>query len=458
MKKPVLGMLFVLVTLLFGGCSSAASFPADSSFTEDALQKETGFDDDLENAVNGILQNADADFIGHNPVTENFFYWIAAHYGKDVLKEIAEEGDYSDPQIWYAKTRHSIHVLWDDYCSDYGLNAYEASHEREMQTAEDDILSIDFCGDVNLADGMATTNYRDAQPNGILDCFSEDLLDEMQSCDLFVVNNEFAYTQRGEALPNKAYTFRAHPNRVKDILAIGTDLVTVANNHVWDYGEIGMLDTIDTLEEAELPYIGAGRNLTEAKRARYYTFSGRKIAIVNATQIERSYTYTKEATEDMAGVLKTLNSDKFCEVIRDADKHADLVLVCVHWGTEGNPYYGADQVNLANTFIDAGADAIIGGHTHCLQGIEYENGVPVYYSLGNYWFSSTPNMPGAYDTGLARLEIHSDLSITAKFIPCRFSNGVTSKLVDEQKQDVYSLLEEYSNTTSIDENGVIKQR
>ncbi|MCR4798785.1 MAG: CapA family protein [Lachnospiraceae bacterium] len=458
MKKKILIVCILTSVLLMNACSNPIESTSIEEKAAELLPQYVPDHSGLYAAVEEILEHTGADFIGHYPVTEDFFYWVAKHYGRKCLMDIAKGGDYSDPNLWFLKTGDSIHVLWVKYCKSTGLDAYDYSHIHEIRTKESDQISIDFSGDVNLAENMATTIYMDSRPNGITDCFSEDLLQEMTSCDLFVVNNEFGYTERGEALSGKPYTFRASPKRVSDMEAIGTDLVTLANNHVWDFGEIGMLDTLDTLEKANMPYVGAGRDLKEAMRPQYYIFGGRKIAIVNATQIERSLDYTKEATATMAGVLKTLHSDKFCNVIRNAKKHSDLVIVCVHWGTEGNNYYGADQVKLAEDFVNAGADAIIGGHTHCLQGIEYIGDVPVYYSLGNYWFASTTNMPASYDTGLARLEIDNDLTITARFIPARFSEGVTSKLVDEQNQSVYSLLETYAKSTTIDKNGVIHKR
>jgi len=91
---------------------------------------------------------------------------------------------------------------------------------------------------------------------------------------------------------------------------------------VYDYGEEALIDTLETLEGSGVPYVGAGRNLEEAKKIVYFIANGRKIAITAASQIERSSNYTKEATEDSAGVLKTLNPDKYVEVIP---------IVCREW-------------------------------------------------------------------------------------------------------------------------------
>lgn len=442
----------VLLSLLVLACSKASPQQTSGSGT---IPKEERNMDDLSDAVDAILNEATADFIGNYSVTEGFFYWIAGEYSEDVILEIVKTGDVSDPEIWFEKTGSSIHVLWQDYCESTGLDAYDYSHIHKVETADDTVVSLDFSGDVNLCEDAATTIHMDAAENGILDCFSEDLISEMQGADIFVVNNEFAYTTRGEPLEGKAFTFRANPERVNELFKIGCDLVTLANNHVWDYGIEGITDTLDTLNSVNMPYVGAGYNLADASRAQYYIANGRKIAIVDATQIERSYTYTKQATVDTPGVLKTLNSELYCKVIEDAKKHSDVVIACVHWGTEGNTSYGADQIKLANEFVAAGADVIVGGHTHCLQGIEYIEDVPVYYSLGNYWFATSANMPADYNTGLARIEITNDLEIVCKFIPCRFSGGVTSLLGQSDAEEIYDELNELSNSVTISDLGIV---
>ena len=109
-------------------------------------------------------------------------------------------------------------------------------------------------------------------------------------------------------------------------------------------------------------------------------------------------------------MLKTLKPDKFTEVIREAKDNSDIVFVYPHWGTEGNHSYGADQKELAEAFVSAGADVIFGGHTHCLQGIAYIEDVPVLYSLGNFWFNNK-----TLDTGVAQVRIQKDGSIRLRF-------------------------------------------
>ncbi|MBP3261284.1 MAG: CapA family protein [Pseudobutyrivibrio sp.] len=415
---------------------------------------------DLTDAWDTILNNSTNAFIGGHPIDETFLGMVTADYGNDVIEEIASYANFETPEIWYQLTGKSIHVLWYEYCEMTGMQQYSYDKTYVLDKQTDGDIVIDFTGDVSFADGIATTDFMDHQMNGIYDCFSEDLLDEMQSADILMINNEFAYTDRGTALAGKAYTFRANPSRVALMSDLGADIVSVANNHVYDYDEIGLLDTLNTLSLAEMPYVGAGVNLEEAKKPAYFIIGGRKIAIVAATQIERTLNYTKEATGVEPGVMKCLHPEAFCETIREAKANADFVLVFPHWGTEGNANYGADQVALARAFVEAGADAIIGGHTHCLQTVEYMDDVPIFYSLGNYWFSTTGNMPATYDTGLAQIHITPEGEIESYFIPCQFDAGVTSELNSEDiaYSNIIDSLNGMSLTAHIDEAGHISKK
>ena len=110
--------------------------------------------------------------------------------------------------------------------------------------------------------------------------------------------------------------------------------------------------------------------------------------------------------------------------------------------------------------MEAGADAIIGGHTHCLQTVEYMDNVPIFYSLGNYWFATTGDMPAAYDTGLAQIRITPEGDIESRFIPCQFKDGVTRKLKskDIAYRNIINSLNSMSNSAVIDKAGNISKK
>ena len=98
-------------------------------------------------------------------------------------------------------------------------------------------FTICFAGDINLDENWYTTRFLNEQPGGIYDCISQELVEVMRAADIMCLNNEFTYSTGGAPLPGKAYTFRADPARVEVLGQLGVDAVTLANNHVYDYGE-----------------------------------------------------------------------------------------------------------------------------------------------------------------------------------------------------------------------------
>ena len=248
-----------------------------------------------------------------------------------------------------------------------------------------------------------------------------------------MLNNEYTYSTRGTKLAGKAYTFRANPSRVSVIQQLGTDVVLMANNHVYDYGKDAFLDTLTTLDSVGIPYVGAGRNMSEAERPIIFTVNGIKIAYVAATRAEKTI-YTPEAGKDTPGVLRTYDETHYLNVIRNAKKNADYVVASVHWGTEYSNNADSTQQKLAHEYIDAGADAVIGSHTHVLQGIEYYKNKPIMYSLSNFWFNNKTLNTCVF---VITLQPQTDGSVAlsnVKFVPCIQKNLTTTWPTDAASQ------------------------
>lgn len=444
------------ISVHFGGrIETYGEMVADTEAEEDELtvtQMELTHMTDLTEAFDVILNGATREFIAGYAVDEAFLMWLDAVYGDEVIVELAYHvlDDAMDEEVWYEVTGNSIHVLWLEYCQASGFQQYRMDNVYWQATKEPSEVVISFTGDFNLAENWYTTDYMDTR-QGLADCFSENLLEVMRESDLMIMNNEFVYMEEGrsEALHGKDYTFRAEPEAVELLEVFGVDAVTLANNHVYDYGETGLLDTMQYLNEAGIPYVGAGADMDEASKILYYVANGRKIAIVAASQIEKTFQYTKEATETSAGVLKTLNPDKFLRVIELADANSDYVIAVPHWGTEGTLYPDASQRMLAEKFARAGADVIIGGHPHRLQGAAYVEGVPVAYSLGNFWFSD-----GTLYTTVAQVKITDGGEIRLCFLPCEQRNMVTTLLTEQDEKDAfYNYLAAISTDVGIDADG-----
>ncbi len=312
---------------------------------------------------------------------------------------------------------------------------------------------IDFAGDIDFDDRYSNMLALRARGNGISGCLDSSLLERLRSADIFMLNNEFPYSTRGAALADKKFTFRADPSTVSFLNDMGVDIVSLANNHAYDYGEEALIDTFETLDNAGIPYVGAGYNIDEAMHPVYFIAGGMKIAFVSATQIERSLPPdTKEATETSPGVLRTLDPEKFVSVIKEAESNSDFVIAYVHWGSENVNEFEASQRELATTYVDAGADLIIGDHPHVLQGIEYIKDVPVFYSLGNFWFNSK-----TLDNCVAEIVLSGGTIQSLQFIPCR-QYDCSTHLMTKGNGDFERILSDmrgYSVNIKIDENGYI---
>lgn len=366
--------------------------------------------------------------------------------GSETMPSVSIEGEIEEakeltPEELAAIKRAEIEVRFE-----------EGDQVIWQETASDEQIVMDFIGDICLQEDRRTVNYMDSQENGIYDCLSPDVMEELHSADLMMVNHEFVLSTKGSPLEGKAYTYRGNPSRVQVLHDMGADIVSLANNHAYDYGPDALAETCDVLDEAGIPFVGAGRNLEEAMEPVYYVMNDQVIGIVSATQIERSTNYTKQATQDRAGVLKCLNPDLFLEVIKEAETKSDHVIVYVHWGTENTPYYGEDQIALAKKFVAAGADVIIGGHTHCLQGIDYVDGVPVIYSLGNFWFNHK-----TLDTGISQVIIDKDGNIQFRFIPCVQTGCRTYMAEDEERQGIIDYMNSIAGDAYIDKTGLVSQ-
>ncbi|MCR5526541.1 MAG: CapA family protein [Lachnospiraceae bacterium] len=319
-------------------------------------------------------------------------------------------------------------------------------------------ITLAFCGDMDFDDRYTNMIALRSRSNGILDCIDSSLVERMRNADICMVNNEFPYSDRGTPLQNKKFTFRAKPETAEFLNELGVDIVSLANNHAYDYGSDALLDTFDTLTSYNVKYVGAGKNLAEAMTPQYFSINGNIVSIVAATQIERSLPPdTVEATETTPGVLRTLDPEKFVSVISEAKSKSDVCIVFVHWGSENVSEYEASQKELAQAYVNAGADLIIGAHPHVLQGIEYINDVPVFYSLGNFWFNSK-NL----DNCLVEVKINKNALESLQFIPCRQHDCKTEEMKKGTTQDYERILADMRENSAwnvnIDENGYVSEK
>jgi hypothetical protein len=445
--------LFILaaILLLLSGCARSVVLPSPSSHV--SSEDQTASPAKVLAPTSSQELNVKKDRLPEG-ISKDFMAFIKSTYGTsvyDVLSATFQSGS-DGSELWHELTGNSLLVLKDRYSGILNTPDTARSHRIWLKESSDPTkVVLSFAGDISFADGYANMSAYHKR-GGIDSCILPNVRARMAAADIMTINNEFTYSRRGTPLPGKAFTFRADPSMVQNLPALSVDLVSLGNNHVYDYGPNALLDTLDTLSGAGIPYAGAGRNIEEAKEPVYFISGGMKISFVCATQIERSTRFTKEAGADSPGVLRTDDSDLCLGAVKTAKANSDFVVVFIHWGTEGTNYFGEDQQNLARQLIDHGAGLIIGCHPHVLQGIEYYQGVPIVYSLGNFWFNSR-----TIPTGLVEAVVTPSGLNKLQFIPCIQENCSTDLVVSpDKKQKAFQYMEQLSSSITIDTEGIIQ--
>ena len=331
----------------------------------------------------------------------------------------------------------------------------DEDYTHVIGASDSESVTIGFAGDILFDDNYAAGNsFRNAgnTADGVI---GQSLLERMRGADIMMVNNEFPYSDRGTPTPEKAYTFRARPTTASILNTMGVDIVGIANNHAYDFGQEAFLDTLAAINNAGVSYAGGGVNLEEASHPIYYiTDNGMKIAIICATQIERlSNPDTKGATETSPGVFRCLDDSLLLNKVREARERNAFVVVFIHWGTESTTEIDYLQRDQAKEIADAGANLIIGSHPHVLQKIDYVSGVPVVYSLGNFIFNSK-----TLDTCMVMATLHKDGAVNLQFVPAIQSGSRVYEATGGEYLRIINEMAAMSPGIHIDENGYISPK
>lgn len=242
------------------------------------------------------------------------------------------------------------------------------------------LVSVVFAGDIMLEGGPDRAIRRAQDPfAGVAHLF--------KGADIRLGNLECVVATVGSVEPEKPNVFRVHPRALKYVKR-HLDAVGLANNHSGDYGPQAFALMLGLLKQSGLGYYGGGLDLKEAHKPLILERQGLRIAILGYDEFQpRNF----EADHDRPGVAWS-EDEQVVRDIEDARRvwNADVVIPVMHWGWE-EPIANARQRALARLMIDAGADAVIGGHPHQLQDTDTYKGKPIFYSLGNFVFEGFPD-------------------------------------------------------------------
>jgi poly-gamma-glutamate capsule biosynthesis protein CapA/YwtB (metallophosphatase superfamily) len=254
------------------------------------------------------------------------------------------------------------------------------------------LITGDFCPSHRIANLIEKEEYSKIY---------NDFLPLIHEVDLAITNLECPLIDHGKKIEKTGPNLNATIKSVEALKYGGFNLVSLANNHIMDYGVTGLNSTIETCKRLGIECIGVGSNLRDAREPLYKEIKGIRIALINFCENEWSTTSGKTPGAN------PLNPVSNYYDIKQAREKADHVIVIVHGGHE---YYQLPSPRMQETyrfFADAGASAVIGHHTHCFSGYEIYHDTPIFYSLGNFIFDWPGNRGSVWNKGYAVLfQIH----------------------------------------------------
>jgi poly-gamma-glutamate synthesis protein (capsule biosynthesis protein) len=230
--------------------------------------------------------------------------------------------------------------------------------------------------------------------------------------DLTIINHECPSTDIVAPVP-KEFSFRCDPDALPVARRSGVDVASLANNHGFDQGPRGLLDSIRNIRRAGIVPVGAGADQERADAPAYVEVKGWRIGIVGVDEVLDPL--DEVAIGDRPGTAVGHDFPRAIRAIREADANADLVLVVIHWGVELDTEPRAYQVEEARRMIDAGADAIFGSHAHRLQPMRVYHGRPVFYGLGNFVWPNF-SVEGS-TTAVAEVSVSAQGRIRGRLLP-----------------------------------------
>ena len=318
--------------------------------------------------------------------------------------------------------------------------------EPPVAEEEDEVL-LSFVGDILLAGSVEKLMRQHGWDYPYVHALSY-----LTDADLTAGNLENPITRRGTPAEDKQYVFQGAPESLPSLREAGFDVVGLANNHTLDMGVVGLMDTMEHLDEAGIPHVGGGANDTEAFTPVILESRGIKVAYLSLSRVVPVTDW--KADRNRAGVAETYDPTRALAAIKSANEQADLVMVMVHWGKERVDHPLDYQRDMARQYIDAGADLVIGSHPHVLQGFEQYNGKWIAYSLGNFIFNMTAT-PATADTGVLDARCTRSGDCKLKLHPMRQYQSQPTPLTGEDALQLLQRISALSYNAEIDGAGNI---
>lgn len=324
------------------------------------------------------------------------------------------------------------------------------SSKDEAKPKAGDSIQMTFVGDV-LLDGFVG---KQIAKYGVNFPFAK-VAPELKKADLAFANLETPVSTRGKAA-NKTFAFRSKPETLQGLLYAGIDGVTVANNHILDYGQDAMLDTLTHLRKAGIGVTGAGRNQSEAFQPYTKQIGDRKIAVIGVSRVLSGPSWY--AGPNKPGAASAYSMEPMLSTIRKSAKAGNYTVVYIHWNQEFKDYPEKYARDMAKKMIDSGADLIIGAHSHCLMGVEFYKHKPIYYSLGNFVFNrSSRGGDKTLHSMMAEFTL-TESGVTSRIRPVKIVGGQPNFMDEAYNRQAIQKLNKLSYNARIDAKGNVYEK
>lgn len=262
------------------------------------------------------------------------------------------------------------------------------------------LFTGDFCPTGRFEEKM------NKQPQEVLGSLNE----TFQNADFCFTNLEAPITKYGKAIIKTGPALKTNPEALQFLKAANVNYVTLANNHILDYGENGLIDTINALKKYEINFVGAGKSFEEASKPIILEKNSLKFGILNFAENEWSTTFDDKYGASPINEIKNFNA------IKNLKEAVDYVIVVTHGGHEMFKFPSPRMKELFRFYVDCGASAVINHHTHCTSGFEVYKDAPIFYSLGNFIFDHKNHRNKIWNKGMAVNLIFSEKQIHFQII------------------------------------------
>jgi len=290
-------------------------------------------------------------------------------------------------------------------------------------------VTIVAAGDILLDRGVRKTAWVKNDPAYPL----EYLPQIFDGADIALANLEGPLTKESKPV-GKMFAFRGDPEYAARLSEAGLTMLTLANNHIYDYGRRAILETISSLEQEGVSVVGAGKDLAHASRPVFRTIGDQTIAVLGFVTMPLEGIVWLPEKPCPASTVESVSARN----IRQADQKADLVIVTVHWGTEYSLVPDPEQLQWSAFFRRHGADMVIGHHPHVIQPVERVGGKWVFYSLGNFVFDQTRRPRNLAIA--ARLKICRKAEPVIDLIPLEISDTRPTPAKPDARDEILKIL------------------